>query len=768
MNDRSDKDASRPRRRAAPNWPRRLTYGAVAVLALAVLMVLAGPHRFRYYTDGLSMRRQADAAAPRLVLWDWPEKLAGAVHEAAGCLEPTLSADGRTLVFARREDGSNADLAVSRLRRGAWTRPKPLENVNGPYDDRTPELSRDGEYLFFASNRPGGEGGYDIWLSRWDGAEWTEPVVLGKSVNTAHNERGPAFSAEGDRLYFSSDRPAPEPARAQGADRQPRAPPPGAEPNDDIFVAAAKVVVDVKPGETLAPVPRFWLAERVPSLNSPRQDRDVSVTTRGNVLYFSSDRDGGFGGFDLYRSQLIGGALTAPENVGAPVNTPANETDPVLAMEGLSLLFSSDREDGALLYASVSREVVGRSDLALLLELLGPLTILAVVLAAILYVLRILFDKELRRERNLLHKCLLASLLFHLLLAGVFSFWILTVKIQEALTERKMDIAVNVNALAKESLALALREQIAALPNVQEDKPRQHVQQVPIPDVRPMDRTMAPPTREVSLKSYALEVEAMLHEEEIHDQVPPAENRVELAKPDPLTPRIRMEIPRHAAQKGTEKQIPLVSRVPEKTPPKEEKKTEKQMVRKQKLDVPAPQTPLPAAPGGPLLAQAGPEVASTNVAPDVTVEGRFFSPQGDFPVSESQYTAAVGPGHKEFGTSTGTLLLPAGITMESEPMRPRQPAAAQADAPDAIRGIAVRAALHVGHGRSLHTTPKIASRAVPLGRATAPPGQVQVTPGIPGLGGVGHMVADHIPNLDLPAAQTLEVPPNFKQAARER
>ncbi|NIP96227.1 MAG: hypothetical protein GWO24_23470, partial [Akkermansiaceae bacterium] len=80
-----------------------------------------------------------------------------------------------------------------------------MESINTPaHNERGPAFSRDGRYLYLSSDRPGGEGGYDLYVARWSGEDWVEVASLGPAVNGAADEGGPAVSADGDRLYFSS------------------------------------------------------------------------------------------------------------------------------------------------------------------------------------------------------------------------------------------------------------------------------------------------------------------------------------------------------------------------------------------------------------------------------------------------------------------------------------------------------------------------------------------------------------------------------------
>ncbi|UYZ58450.1 OmpA family protein [Hymenobacter latericus] len=128
-------------------------------------------------------------------------------HEAS----PTFSPDGKMMIFARSNDGSkkgylSVDLYASYFRGGAWTEPEIIRGINNSRaDDFAPVLSPDGRTLYFASSRPGGQGGNDLYKSTLgDNNRWATPENLGEQINTPGNENFPAVAPDGT-LYFSSD-----------------------------------------------------------------------------------------------------------------------------------------------------------------------------------------------------------------------------------------------------------------------------------------------------------------------------------------------------------------------------------------------------------------------------------------------------------------------------------------------------------------------------------------------------------------------------------
>jgi len=122
----------------------------------------------------------------------------------------TISADGKFLVFTacgRRDGLGSCDLFFSELKNGKWT---PVRNlgapVNSPGFESQPSLTSDGKTLYFVSDRRGGKGSKDIWVSqRLPNGAWGTPENLGDPVNTVNDEQSPFIHADGQTLYFMSN-----------------------------------------------------------------------------------------------------------------------------------------------------------------------------------------------------------------------------------------------------------------------------------------------------------------------------------------------------------------------------------------------------------------------------------------------------------------------------------------------------------------------------------------------------------------------------------
>ncbi len=121
----------------------------------------------------------------------------------------SFSSDRNIMIFSfctSSFKGQSCDLYSSEKNNETWGKPKKLnDNINSEYWESHPSLSSDGNFLFFSSNRPGGYGGKDIWMSRKNGKDWGIAKNLGDSVNTMYNEIAPFLHDNMIDFYFSSN-----------------------------------------------------------------------------------------------------------------------------------------------------------------------------------------------------------------------------------------------------------------------------------------------------------------------------------------------------------------------------------------------------------------------------------------------------------------------------------------------------------------------------------------------------------------------------------
>ncbi len=143
--------------------------------------------------------------------WGNPENLGSPVNSSKWESQPSISADGKTLYFVSNRSGGlgGMDIWVTQLApNGEWTIPRNLgEPINTPFSEETPFIHPDGKTLYFTSNGHVGMGEKDIYVTRMDSVGvWSTPQNLGYPINTWNDEQGLFVAASGENAYFSSDR----------------------------------------------------------------------------------------------------------------------------------------------------------------------------------------------------------------------------------------------------------------------------------------------------------------------------------------------------------------------------------------------------------------------------------------------------------------------------------------------------------------------------------------------------------------------------------
>jgi hypothetical protein len=278
------------------------------------------------------------AEAWRFSDWSEPQNVGAEVNSAFEDIAPHLSSDGLALYFASTRTGSagGEDLWVSRRasRHDPWGVATNLgAAINTAANERSPALSRNRRLLFFATDRPGGAGGFDIWLS-WranpdDDAGWQPPVNLGTGVNTAATDAGPSFLDDDLRPSFWTWWRPEIPQLFMASTR------PGGPGGLDIYLASV-------PGGWAGP------AALVAELSTPQNDLTPTVRRDGLEIIIASNRPGTFGGFDLYQSfrRSVNEPWSAPTNLGPLVNSTSIDLFPSLSFDARTLVFQSARPGG--------------------------------------------------------------------------------------------------------------------------------------------------------------------------------------------------------------------------------------------------------------------------------------------------------------------------------------------------------------------------------------------------------------------------------------
>lgn len=191
-----------------------------------------------------------------------------------------ISQDGKWLLFTgcNFPDGfGSCDLYISYLTKNGWSEPQNLgRNVNSEFWESTPSLSPDKKDLYFSSSRLGGYGGEDIWVChRNDKGDWSQPENLGPDINTAGDESTPFIHADNQTLYFNSN----------GL--------PGYSEKSDLFVTRK-----LPNGKWSTPENLGY------PINTIDDEGSMIVTADGKTAYYASDRKSSKGGLDIYTFQL--------------------------------------------------------------------------------------------------------------------------------------------------------------------------------------------------------------------------------------------------------------------------------------------------------------------------------------------------------------------------------------------------------------------------------------------------------------------------------
>jgi len=188
--------------------------GGINQLALQYFPVLTVDQETMIFTGrrGLGPRYDEDiyiSKKGKNGQWGTPESLSDNINTPANQGTSTISADGRTLIFTAcndREGYGSCDLYISQKVGDDWSVPKNLgTSVNSRSWESQPSLSADGNTLYFVSDRKGGIGRRDIYVSYRKDGEWCKAVNLGKTINSPRDEVSPFIHVNGQTLYFASD-----------------------------------------------------------------------------------------------------------------------------------------------------------------------------------------------------------------------------------------------------------------------------------------------------------------------------------------------------------------------------------------------------------------------------------------------------------------------------------------------------------------------------------------------------------------------------------
>jgi Tol biopolymer transport system component len=261
-----------------------------------------------------------ETAKPSIEILDAPIVFApGIASTKYAEIRLSLSPDGRTALWFSRDRPGGAggyDIWISRLGEQGWSAASPVP-FNSPGRDFDPAFSADGRSVYFCSDRPGGLGADDLWQVAVTATGFGEPEHLGASVNSAGKEYAPMLSADGQRLLFSSDRP-------------------GGAGQLDLYVAQRR-------GDG------FAAAQRLSGgINTAANDFDASYLADDVSIVYSRAQDFRTDRVDLYLARPRGQGYDAGQLLPLSVNS--RQTDsygPMLDWSRRDRLLYSAQRDGA-------------------------------------------------------------------------------------------------------------------------------------------------------------------------------------------------------------------------------------------------------------------------------------------------------------------------------------------------------------------------------------------------------------------------------------
>lgn len=264
-----------------------------------------------------------------------PKNMGEQINTSSQEYFPAITGDGKTFLFTRRIKSpgpggktiDQEDFYMSHNEQGKWTAAQPVTEINTAGNEGAPTLSADGQYLFFTAceelyndvNARETKGSCDLFIAKLIGDKFSNPRNLEEPVNSGAWESQPSFSSDGRTLYF---------VRAVKG--------PDGKKQRDIFMTH---IDDLSRWSD--PVPLSSV------INTPFDELSVFIHPDDQTLYFSSDGHPGMGGQDIFVSRRKPtGEWGEPVNLGYPINTFNDENSLLVSPDGTTGFFASDRDGG--------------------------------------------------------------------------------------------------------------------------------------------------------------------------------------------------------------------------------------------------------------------------------------------------------------------------------------------------------------------------------------------------------------------------------------
>ena len=235
------------------------------------------------------------------------KKLGSGFSQGSMNENPAVSFDGNTIVFTERRGLVNVILFSKRIR-GRWQNPVEItDQLKAGEDCSSCSLNNDGTVLYLYKNDM-----FDgnIYRSEYVNGEWTPIVKLNKNINTKYYESHASVSADGKRLFFTSNRE-------------------GGEGGLDIFMSELDAT-----GDWGVPV------NLGPGINTPYNEDNPFVTAGDTALFFCSEGHTSMGGYDNFMSRKKNNEWKKAENLGYPINTTDDDKFFQPANNGMNAFYS--------------------------------------------------------------------------------------------------------------------------------------------------------------------------------------------------------------------------------------------------------------------------------------------------------------------------------------------------------------------------------------------------------------------------------------------
>lgn len=286
----------------------------LSIINLNATSVKAASFRKRCYQFAIEYKQQQQNNP-----YDFaPVNMGNTINSAVSEYYPTFTIDGKQLIYTRRVNNTNEDFFQSDKTDSSWQLSAPLKgNINSNFNEGAQTISQDGQWLIFTGcNFPEGFGSCDLYISFLTPDGWSTPENMGGRINSDAWESAPTLSPDKKDLYFASRRY-------------------GGLGGSDIYVSHR------------LPNGRWSEPENLgPQVNTSGDESCPFIHADNQTLYFTSNGHQGYGGDDLFLVRKgPKGIWSKPNNLGYPINTIENEGSLVIAADGRTAYYASDRSD---------------------------------------------------------------------------------------------------------------------------------------------------------------------------------------------------------------------------------------------------------------------------------------------------------------------------------------------------------------------------------------------------------------------------------------